>query len=119
MFINNHLSKPMKPKNLRLIQVREHLGLQQNEMARVLSMKASSYNQIESGRNNVSPRVATILKLTYNVNPNWLETGEGEMMLPGKKKYDNDALKEIESRCAELQEEVARYKRIIDTLTGK
>jgi transcriptional regulator with XRE-family HTH domain len=123
----------MKEANKRLVQVREYLGLRQYEMANALHMQPSSYNSIESGKNNVSPRVQLLLNLLYNINTEWLMHGNGEMIVPKKEKAEakdrlmaavddpseDNTRDALVARITELEAEVERYKRIVDALTKK
>jgi transcriptional regulator with XRE-family HTH domain len=104
----------MSTPNLRIKLVRESLGMLQKEMAKVLHMSASSYNQIETGRNNVSPRVVALLSVIYNVNEQWLLDGQGHMFVKGKPSDHSESI-----RIAELQEELDRYKKLVDVLMKK
>ncbi len=104
----------MNAPNLRLKEAREALGLKQRELAKSLSMYPSSYNQIESGRNNVSPRVLALLRLLWDINDRWLVTGEGNMFLPKKESKEDSS--ELRLQVHELQEELSRCKKIIDEL---
>ncbi len=63
----------------RLKALRQELGYTQQEMAEKLAMRVSSYNQIEIGRNNLSPRVALLLEKLFRVNPSWINGGEEDM----------------------------------------
>lgn len=59
--------------------------------------------------NNRSPNRAfyEYLEATYNVNPDWLKSGEGDMFLPGGKQYRLSAgimVKRINSLPAEKRE---------------
>ncbi len=103
----------MSAPNVRLREAREALRLKQKELAKSLSMLPSSYNQIEAGKNNLSPRVLALLRLLWDVNDRWLMTGEGNMFLPKKEKEDSS---ELRLQVQELQDELSRCKKIIDEL---
>ena len=107
----------LKDANKRLIQVRGALGLKQKELAKQLSMLPSSYNQIETGRNNVSPRVVALLRLIHSVNDKWLIKGEGNMFLPKKPHFDD--IEDMQEKIVALEQELERYKKVIDALIGK
>lgn len=114
----------MDTPSLRLKLVRENLGLKQKEVAKQLHMLPSSYNQIEAGRNNVSPRVAALMRLIFRVNDKWLMKGVGNMYLSDKDVSISSAgrskdLQELQSQLSECQGELARCKKIIDALTSK
>lgn len=66
---------------LRIKAVRQQLRLQQKEMAAVLQMAASYLSEIEGGKANPGPEFFLKLVYDYNVNPNYLFLGTGEMFL--------------------------------------
>lgn len=65
----------------RLKKLRKALKLSQKELAEVLGLKQSSYSMIETEKNPLADRYIKVLCATFNVNENWLRTGEGEMFL--------------------------------------
>src|SRR5690606_3768605 len=67
--------------HLRLKQLRKALGLSQGQLARKIGRKQGSISDIERGRNSIDG-IVQLLKLTFRVNPEWLQKGEGEMFLP-------------------------------------
>ncbi|HLP58624.1 MAG TPA: helix-turn-helix transcriptional regulator, partial [Candidatus Deferrimicrobium sp.] len=60
---------------------RQQLRLQQKEMAAALQMAASYLSEIEGGKANPGPEFFLKLVYDYNVNPNYLFLGTGEMFL--------------------------------------
>lgn len=69
--------------NERLVALRKACQKKQSEFAAVLGMSQSGLADIESGRRNVTERHLIMLSNweEYNVNIEWLRTGEGEMFL--------------------------------------
>lgn len=67
-------------KGRRIKDFRESLGMKQGEFAESLGMKQGSYSDIERGRNDLSPKFIYYLVNNYNINLNWLFTGQGEMI---------------------------------------
>ncbi len=65
--------------NLRLKQIREHFGLSQDEMAQRLNLGQSSYSHLEVGRRKIIDRTVVLICNEFNVNENWLRTGNGEI----------------------------------------
>lgn len=62
---------------LRLI--RSELGITQDEIANRLGIGKSAVSMIETGKAALSERNRNILIQELNVNPDWLETGSGDM----------------------------------------
>ena len=65
--------------NNRLRIIRKELSLTQENLARVLGIGKSALSMIETGKASLSERNKNILVQELNVNPDWLESGEGNM----------------------------------------
>lgn len=64
----------------RFILARKTLALTQAEMAASLGFKQSYISNIEKGRNEVTSNIIIALYKLYSISPDWLITGEGEML---------------------------------------
>ncbi len=95
----------------RLKALRVELGYTQKEIAEKLAMRVSSYNQIEVGRNNLSPRVALLLEKLFMANTAWIYEGEGDMFISLPPDEDK-------RRIAELEEELRIQKEVIKRLVN-
>jgi len=65
--------------NDRIRQLRKALGLNQGEFAERLAMQSSTLSMIEIGENALTEKNIRLICMTFNVNKEWLRTGEGEM----------------------------------------
>ena len=63
----------------RLKLIRKTLGLTQEQLAQRLGVGKTALSMIETGKARLSNRNKNILVQEFNVSPEWLETGEGEM----------------------------------------
>ena len=63
----------------RIKQHRKETGLNQSEYAERLGEKQGIISAMEKGNRNVSDRTIRAICSEFNVNENWLRTGEGEM----------------------------------------
>lgn len=63
----------------RLRLLRKELGQTQEEFSRILGIGKSALSMIETGKASLSERNKNILVQELNVNPDWMETGKGEM----------------------------------------
>lgn len=63
----------------RIIEIRKHYGLNQEQFAEKINLSRSFINQIEVGKRNVSDRTIADICREFHVNETWLRTGEGEM----------------------------------------
>ena len=75
--------------NERLALARKTLKLTQRELAEKISVATGYVASMEIGNRKVNPRIMKLLSSIYNVNLQWLESGEGEM-------FYTDTEKEIE-----------------------
>lgn len=82
----------------RLKQLRKVLGgdkaLSQAKFAKILGLSQSTIGDIESGRAKLTPRNISIICEKFNVNPDWLNEGKGEIFMPAPKKTFLDLLAE-------------------------
>lgn len=76
----------METENTRLKNFRTHLNMQQGEFCQHLGIKQGSYSDIERGRNSISYQVLKKCMEKFDLNPNWLLTGMGEMFLSEENK---------------------------------
>lgn len=93
---------------------KELLHLTQEEFANSLKISRSNLGSIEIGRVNLTDRIISDICEKFNVNENWLRTGEGETFL----KLDREA--EIAQLAATLfkDEEDSFRTRLILTLAN-
>lgn len=82
-----------------LKEVRQFLGLSQAELAKGLGISRSQVGNIEQGKRNITDRIKKDLITFFNVNPIWLETGEGDII---KDKYKAYNLTEKQKEFLEL-----------------
>jgi SOS-response transcriptional repressor LexA len=75
-----YFRKKMKNSE-RLKRIRETIGVSQSEFARTLGFAASFISGIERDTKDVSRELLQKLLQIYQVNINWLLSGEGEMFL--------------------------------------
>lgn len=59
--------------------IRKALGITQEQLAQRLGVGKTALSMIETGKTRLSTRNRNILIQELNVNPNWLETGKGEI----------------------------------------
>ena len=65
--------------NQRIEIVIKNLGLRNSQVADDLDVSQAQISRIISGDRNASPRLLKDFCFQYNVNQQWLETGEGSM----------------------------------------
>ena len=68
-------------ENERVKEVRKSLGLTQEKFGERVGLKKSAISQIESGVNGVTDQLRLAVFREFNVNEDWLRTGEGSMFV--------------------------------------
>ena len=66
-------------ENERVKELRKSLGLTQEKFGERVGLKKSAISQIESGVNGVTDQLRLAVFREFNVNEDWLRTGEGSM----------------------------------------
>ena len=84
-----HLSNGI---NERINKLRSINSLNQKEFSEKLGISRSHLSEIESGKSLPSEMLLRLLCLTFNVNPNWLLTGEGEMFKAEPEAQEQDKI---------------------------
>lgn len=64
----------------RILELRKELGLTQEEFARRLGITGSGLSNIEKGKRGLTEQMTLAICREFNVNEQWLRTGEGEMI---------------------------------------
>lgn len=89
----------------RLKELRKILNLTQQEFSNRIGIKRNNIACYETGKNTPSDAVIALICREFNVNENWLRTGEGDMFLDSDRKSEIDKLTNLL-----LNEESASFK---------
>lgn len=73
--------------NTRIKELRKVLNLTQTEFGAKIGLKPTSMSDIEHGRCNITERVIISICAKFNVNEEWLKTGNGNMFIEDDKKF--------------------------------
>jgi transcriptional regulator with XRE-family HTH domain len=65
----------------RVIQVRNHFGLKQGELSEEIGMDQGNVSKVERNLLEPSNRFLNALMLRFAVNPDWIKTGQGNMLI--------------------------------------
>ena len=68
-------------ENERVKELRKSLGLTQEKFGERVGVKKNTSSQIESGVNGVTDQLRLSVCREFNVNEDWLRTGEGSMFV--------------------------------------
>lgn len=80
-------------KGVRVKEIRKNLEMTGEEFAAVLGVGKSALSMIETGKSALSERNKNILVQELNVNPDWLDTGKGEMFNSPKEEWQRFTLR--------------------------
>lgn len=67
--------------NERIKLIRQHYNLSLSAFGQKLGVTASSISRLENGERNITEQMFKAICREYNINPHWLQTGEGDMFL--------------------------------------
>lgn len=104
----------------KLKAIREELGLTQQELASKLGISRSQVGNIEQGIRSITPRIKRDLIKDLKVNPNWIKSGQGEI-INKENKYDDFELDDKELEFLDLYDSLDEdsQKLIIETMKNK
>lgn len=63
----------------RIKEIRSKLGVSQVEFAKRILISKSFYGYIELGKKKINDRIIQLISSQFNVNKEWIKTGEGDM----------------------------------------
>lgn len=82
-----------------------------------LGEKKGTLYQITTGRNHISARIkAKIIEVYPNVNPDYIETGEGQIILKNPGEQDDAFKEEVYMQLAKIDKKVSMLTDKISTL---
>ena len=121
------LNKEKKVKkdefNERIRQIREHLGVTQEEFGRPLGLDWFSVRDLESGKKRVTPALIVSIEKNHSINSHWMLTGEGNMILSEdknsvaeKKESPFNPVSGLRFRQSLPEKEEAEYQEACQTL---
>lgn len=97
----------------RIKKIRKELDLTQQKFADTIGMKRNTIAQYEMGRTVPSDAIIFSICREFNVNENWLRTGQGDMFIPRTRNqvitdFVGDLINEPESFRTRLVEGLAK-----------
>lgn len=111
--------------NERILMLRSHLKLSQNDFANKIGLSSVGVWRIEKGE--VAPRKGTLYTIaeTFGVSKEWLVTGEGEMSfetMPEKVSsgsWSEKAFDAVKAQNDHLEKEVQFLRQLLLNVTGQ
>lgn len=73
--------------NTRIKELRNYLKLSQREFGNAIGLR-SSISEIENGKAPITERTIIAICSKFNVNENWLKSGEGDMFVSIDTKFN-------------------------------
>lgn len=67
--------------NERIREIRKYKKLSQAEFGKAIGLSQRAISEMEVGSNEITPRNFDAICKTFNVNPDWLRDGVGEMFI--------------------------------------
>ena len=65
----------------RIKQIRKNNGMTLEQFGNILGVTKVAISNIENGKRNVTEQMRKSICREFNINPTWLETGEGDMFI--------------------------------------
>lgn len=93
----------------RIRQIREHLKLSRSAFGKQLGVSGDVINNLERGRVEPKESIVKLICQTYNIDSNWLKTGEGEMFEPAP----HDLVDEIAEKYGLSAEYAAMIRQLV------
>ena len=114
----------------RIIKIREEKNLSQEKFAEKLGLSRNFINQVENGKKNISDRTISDICRLFNVNEEWLRTGNGEPYIQSDDKLssyfadiitgEDDFIKDLISAYMELDDlSKAALRKLADSMLNK
>ena len=105
--------KPNNDINLRILEVRKALGLNQKEFAQRIKVSRSYTGVLEATDREINDRIIELICLNFRVNEKWLRNGTGKMFIEKPNTRLDRVVRTFEKLDEYLQEYVIRQLDIL------
>ncbi len=100
----------------RIKEIRQKIFVSQSNMEDCLNLSRNTLSAYERGKAFFKPHTLQLLASKYNININWLLTGQGNMLLSDEDKANNNELiQQQQDRIKELQAQVDLLKELLQS----
>ena len=90
--------------NMRIKQIRKELGLTQMKFAQRIALSTSYLAGMEAGTKKVNERVIRLIVTEFNINEQWLKTGQSDMFASNESPLTAQLVRSFKSLPPQLQE---------------
>ncbi|MDR1218436.1 MAG: helix-turn-helix domain-containing protein [Treponema sp.] len=97
----------------RVVKLRKGLGLNQADFAERLGIKRSTIANIETNRNPLTEANIKLICHVFNVNEEWLRTGDGEMFQNNKSHLEGEVLEMFRGLSEKAQLMIRDYIKMV------
>ena len=106
--------------NDRLKEIRKSTNLSQREFSKRIFFSQTMYSDIENGNVPIKERLLRLISSQFNVNLDWIKTGNGEMFSSPPPDYRLESLIEVFNQFSpELQDLIFDHlKRLLKVQKG-
>jgi transcriptional regulator with XRE-family HTH domain len=96
-----------------IVKLRKGLGLNQADFAERLGIKRSTIANIETDRNPLTEANIKLICHVFNVNEEWLRTGDGEMFQNNKSHLEGEVLEMFRGLSEKAQLMIRDYTKMV------
>lgn len=101
----------------RIKEIRQKIFVSQSNMEDCLNLSRNTLSAYERGKAFFKPHTLQLLSSKYNVDINWLLTGQGNMLLSDNDKINNnDIIQQQQKQITELQADNDKLQAQLDLL---
>lgn len=107
----------LKTIGARIKGVREENKLTQEEFGKVVGVNMKTISLMENGHRKPSQEVLSIISSKYNINLDWVSTGNGERI--SNKKSDPKSIDNLLAKITTLEFDLAQMRKIMEEILAK
>lgn len=107
----------LKTIGARIKGVREEHKLTQEEFGKLVGVNMKTISLMENGHRRPSQEVLSIISSKYNINLDWVSTGNGERI--SNKKSDPKSIDNLLAKITTLELDLAQMRQIMEQILEK
>jgi len=103
----------------RLKELRTTLGITQVKFAERIAISTSYISEVEGGIKEINERVLRLIIAEFNVNEQWIRSGNGTMFNEDANAFVSEAIGIFKSLDQQFQESTLQMLEVMSALNGK